>query len=52
MKKSFVKNIAKVCALLLVVVMASSCNKKGMGCPDAWKIEQVKLPSISICLIK
>lgn len=45
------KNIAKVCAFLMVLAIASSCNKRGMGCPDAFKIEATSIQVIK-CIIK
>ena len=43
MKQTLIKNLAKLCAVLLIVTTLASCAKKSIGCPT-----DLKAPSLSI----
>ncbi len=44
MRKNLFKPIVKVCALLLLLSVVSSCAPKGVGCPNNFKV----MPSVQI----
>ncbi len=43
MRQTLITNLAKLCAVLLIVTTLASCAKKSIGCPTDFKAPKIGL---------